>query len=278
MGGLRRRIPLTHIVFFCGVFAISGFPPASGFFSKDEILASAAASHVPGHGVLYVIGLLTAGITAFYMWRLYYLVFSGETRASNDLFERVHEPSSWVTQPLVVLAALSLVGGVLGVPQLLGDLFGIEHPHSLANFLSPVWPAAGPHHLAHATEYAMMGAAIGIAVLGWVVARWLYLARPELPAWIAARLAGLHTLVANKYYVDELYDAAIVRPLVRVSDAVLFRTIDAGLIDTVAVNGLARAVQVFASSGLRRLQSGLAQGYVASMLAGTAAILWYLLR
>jgi NADH-quinone oxidoreductase subunit L len=278
MGGLRRRIPVTHVVFFCGVYAISGFPFASGFFSKDEILATAYASHVPGHEILYGIGLLTAGITAFYMWRLYFLVFQGETRAANDLIGRVHEPTPWVTRPLVALAFLSLTGGLLGIPQIYGGALSIEHPHSLANFLSPVWPAAEPHHIAHATELLLTGAAVGIALLGFAVAHRLYLARPELPARIAARLDGLYALVANKYYVDELYDAAIVRPLVRVSDAVLFRTIDAGLIDTVAVNGLARTVQVFASSGLRRLQSGLAQGYVASMLAGTAAILWYLLR
>jgi NADH-quinone oxidoreductase subunit L len=208
------------------------------------------------------------------MWRLYFLVFGGETRAAKDVFEHVHEPSPWVTQPLVVLAVLSAVGGVLGIPE----IYGGEHSHVLSNLLSPVWPVAEPHHIEHMTEYLMTGAAVGIALLGWAAAHRLYLARPELPARIAARLPGLHALIANKYYVDELYDAAIVRPLVRVSDVVLFRTIDAGLIDTVAVNGLARTVQAFASSGLRRLQSGLAQGYVASMLAGTAAILWYLLR
>ena len=277
MGGLRRRIPLTHVVFFCGVYAISGFPFASGFFSKDEILATAYASHVPGHAILYGIGLLTAGITAFYMWRLQFLVFGGETRAAKDVFEHVHEPTPWVTRPLVVLAFLSLTGGLLGIPQIYGDVFGIEHSHSLANFLSPVWPAVEAHHIVPATELLMTGAAVGIALLGFAVAHRLYLARPELPARIATRLAGLHALVANKYYVDELYDAAIVRPLVRISDAVLFRTVDAGVIDGTA-NGLARAVQIFASGGLRWLQSGLAQGYVASMLAGTAAILWYLLR
>jgi NADH-quinone oxidoreductase subunit L len=278
MGGLGRRIRLTCVVFFCGVYAISGFPFAAGFFSKDEILASAFTSHVPGHELLYGIALLTAGITAFYMWRLYFLVFSGETRAAKDAFEHAHEPSPWVTNPLVPLAALSLAGGLIGFPQIYGDAFGIEHSHSLSNWLSPVWPVAEAHHLAHATELVLTGAAVAIALLGWAIAYRLYVARPELPARIAARAAGLHALLANKYYVDEIYDAVIVRPLVRVSDAVLFRTVDAGLIDTVAVNGLARTVQVFASSGLRRLQSGLAQGYVASMLAGTAAILWYLLR
>jgi NADH-quinone oxidoreductase subunit L len=278
MGGLLRRIPLTRVVFFCGVYAISGFPFASGFFSKDEILGTAFASHVPGHEILYAIALLTAGITAFYMWRLYFLVFSGETRAAKDVFEHAHEPTPLVTHPLVVLAALSLAGGVLGIPQMYGDPLGIPNMHSLANFLSPVWPRSEPHELAHETELLLTGAAVAIALTGWVMAHRLYVVRPELPARIAARFSGLYDLLAHKYYVDELYDAAIVRPLVRFSDAVLFRTVDAGLIDGVAVNGLARTVQIFAASGLRWLQSGLAQGYVASMIAGTAAILWYLLR
>ncbi|TMA35273.1 MAG: NADH-quinone oxidoreductase subunit L [Deltaproteobacteria bacterium] len=277
MGGLRRRIPLTRVVFFCGAYAISGFPFASGFFSKDEILATAFAAHVPGHEALYAIGLLTAGITAFYMWRLYFLVFSGETRAAKDVYEHAHEPSPWVTHPLVPLAFLSLVGGLLGIPQIYGSVFGIEHVHTLSNWLGAVWPPAPAHEVARETELLMTGAAVAIALTGFAVALQLYYARPELPARIAARLSGLYALVANKYYVDELYDAVIVRPLVRLSDAVLYRGVDAALIDGTA-NGLASAVQLFASGGLRRLQSGLAQGYVASMLAGTAAILWYLLR
>jgi NADH-quinone oxidoreductase subunit L len=278
MGGLRRRIPLTHLVFFCGVYAISGFPPFSGFFSKDQILEAAYVAHLPGGGLLYAIGLVTAGITAFYMWRLYFLVFHGEPRAPKEVIDRVHEPGPVVTTPLIVLAVLSALGGLLGIPQLFGDLLGIERSHSLSNWLSPIWPAAEPHHLEHATEWLLTGVAVAIAVFGFLVARHLYLARPELAARLAERFAAIRTLLANKYYVDELYDAVIVRPLVRVSDAVLYRVIDAGLIDGAAVNGTARAVQLFAASGLRRLQSGLAQGYVASMLAGTAAILWYLLR
>jgi NADH-quinone oxidoreductase subunit L len=277
MGGLRRRIPVTHLVFFCGVWAISGFPPFSGFFSKDQILEAAYVSHLPGHEILYGIGLLTAGITAFYMWRLYFLVFHGEIRA-GDLADRVHEPGTVITTPLIVLAVLSALGGLLGIPQLYGDWFGIDHSHSLANFLSPVWPAMQEHHLPHATELALTGLAVLVAGVGLLGAWQLYLAHPEVPARLAARFAALYRLLLNKYYVDEIYDAVIVRPLVRISDAVLYRAIDAGLIDGAAVNGTAHAVQLLAAGGLRRLQSGLAQGYVVSMLAGTAAILWYLLR
>src|SRR5262249_17747774 len=160
-----RRIPLTHFVFACGVFAISGFPPASGFFSKDEILASAFASHVPGHEILYGIGLLTAGITAFYMWRLYFLVFSGELRAPKEVVAPLPAPPPVIPPPLLVLAVLAVVGGLLGVPEIYGRWLGIEHSHSLANFLTPVWAPADPHEIERATEYMMTGAAVGIALL-----------------------------------------------------------------------------------------------------------------
>ena len=278
MGGLRRRIPMTWLVFLFGVIAISGFPPFSGFFSKDEILVTAFASHVPGHMALYAIALLTAGITSFYMWRLYFKTFHGEIRAPADVAEHVHEPAATVVNPLFVLAFLAAVGGLLGVPQLFGDLVGVDDSHSLNNFLAPIWPAAEPHHISHATEWLMMAGAIAIATAGLLLAHHFYVRNPALPGRIAQNLSGLYTLLREKYYVDELYDAAIVRPLVRVSDAVLFRAVDVGLIDGIAVNGTAHAVRAIAQNGLRRLQTGFAQGYVASMLVGTAAILWYLLR
>jgi NADH-quinone oxidoreductase subunit L len=278
MGGLRRRIPMTHLVFLVGVVAISGFPPFSGFFSKDEILATTLASHLPGHAVLYAIGLITAGITAFYMWRLYFKVFYGESHAPADLLDHVKDPDPVVVNPLLVLAFLSATGGMLGIPQIYGNPFGIEHMHSLNNFLSPVWPAAEPHEVAHATEIMLTLVAVAVALLGAGLAYQLYVRYPAWPGRLAQRLSGAYALLRDKYYVDELYDAVIVRPLVKFSDVVLFRTIDAGLIDGVAVNGTARGVRALASGGLRRLQSGLAQGYVVSMLVGTAALLWYWLR
>ncbi len=277
MGGLRRRIPWTHLVFLVGVWAISGFPPFAGFFSKDEILVAAFASHVPGHAWLYAIGLGTAVLTAFYMWRLYFLVFWGESRARAEVRDHVHEQPPVILVPLFALAFLSAFGGLLGIPQFWGDPIRFPDIHSLNNFLSPLWPAAEPHPLEHSTEWALMALAVALAALGGFAAWRLYAVAPALPARLAARARGLHALLANKYYVDELYDAAIVRPLVALSDRVLFRGIDAGLIDGVAVNGTARGVRAFAERGLRRLQSGLAQGYVASMLAGSVLVLWFLL-
>jgi NADH-quinone oxidoreductase subunit L len=275
MGGLRWRIWQTHAVFWVGVVAISGFPPLSGFFSKDEILVAAYASHVPGHTWLYGIGLATAGMTAFYMWRLYFKVFSGESRAPADVREQIHDQSPVIVNPLWTLAVLAAVGGLLGVPE--AYAFGMEDSHSLNNFLAAVWPEAPAHALAHEVEYLMAVAAISMALLGLGLAYHLYVRRPELPGRIAERAQALYRLLLNKYYVDEAYDAVVVKPLVKVSDAVLFRVVDAGLIDGVAVNGTARGVRALAANGLKYAQSGLAQGYVFFMILGAVAILGYLL-
>ena len=278
MGGLAPRIRQTHLVFLVGVLAIAGFPLTSGFFSKDEVLLSAYLAHLPGHQTLYAIGLVTAAITSFYMFRLYFLTFRGETRAPVSVQETIHESPGTVLNPLFVLAALSLFGGILGIPQVYGDLFGVEHSHSLHNWLSPIFPAAGDHAIAHSTEYALAGLAILMMALGFGLAWLLYRGDAAPAARLAESLSGVHRLLSHKYYVDEIYDAVIVRPLVKLSDAVLFRGVDAGLIDGAAVNGTARGVRALAENGLRHLQTGLAQGYVISMLVGTGAILWFVLR
>jgi NADH-quinone oxidoreductase subunit L len=235
-------------------------------------------SHVPGHAWIYTIGLLTAGITSFYMWRLFFKTFCGESRAPADVRDHVSEPSGWVVKPLWVLAILSFAGGVIGIPQVYGDWFYVESSHSLSNFLSTVFPHGEPHHLDHATEYAMALKAIGMAALGLVGAWWFYVRSPQLPVRASEIFSGFYQLLRNKYWVDEIYDATVVRPLVRFSDRALFRVVDAGLIDGVAVNGTARTIWSVAAYGLKYLQSGLAQGYIFLMIVGTVAILGYLLR
>jgi len=277
MGGLKRRMWQTRAVFLVGVIAIAGFPPFSGFFSKDEILLSAFTSHVPGNLWLYGIGLATAGLTSFYMFRLYYKVFHGESRAPAEVREHIQEQGPLIVYPLVALAVLSIFGGLLGFPVAYGEAIGVEDSHSLNNWLSKV-VGEPTHHVSHSTEVLLALVAVGVATLGWGLAYLFYLRRPELPARIAAGARGLQTLLVNKYYVDEIYDAVIVRPLVRVSDRVLYRVVDAGLIDGIAVNGLAASVRGAASGGLKYLHSGLTQSYVFSMLVGAATILWYLLR
>jgi len=278
MGGLRKKIPLTHAVFLVGVLAIAGIPGLSGFFSKDEILVAAYASHVPGHQWLYWIGLGTAGITAFYMFRLHFRTFAGECRASAEAQGHIHEPSGWVLNPLYVLAFFSIFAGYVGLPQVWGDLFGIPDSNSLAHFLAPALVAAEPHALEHSTEYAMAAAAVGIALFGIALAWLLYVRRPELPDRIAASVSTFYRLLLNKYYVDEIYDATLVRPTVQVSDKLLYRTVDAGLIDGLGVNGTARLIRGIAANGLKFVQTGFTQSYVFLMILGTVAIIGYLLR
>jgi NADH-quinone oxidoreductase subunit L len=279
MGGLRDRIPRTHWTFLVGVFAIAGFPPLSGFFSKDAILLSAyAAESIPGHRALYAMGLGTAALTAFYMFRLHFRTFFGECRAPADVRSHIHEPAASVTVPLIVLAVLAIFAGLAGVPQVYGDWLGIPNSNSLENFLAAVLPPQHAAHVAHATEYALAALAIGAATLGAALAYLLYVRRPELPDRIAGAARGLYELVRNKYWVDELYDAAIVRPTVFVSERVLFRGVDAGLIDGGLVNGTARAIRALAASGLKYAHAGLAQGYLFAMLIGAAIVVAVLVR
>jgi len=278
MGGLRHRIPKTHATFGIGVLAISGFPLLSGFFSKDEVLLSAFANHdVPGHLWLYAIGLVTAVITAFYMFRVHIRTFYGECRADPEVRSHIEEPAQTVLFPLYALAVLSVIAGLLTPPQLWGDLLGVARSNSLHHWLEPALAHGAAHHVSHTTEWLLVAAAVGAFLVGGGLATWLYWRRPELPARIRARLAGLHEAVANKYWVDEAYDAAVVRPLVAASDRVLYRGVDVRGIDGIA-NGSAAAVRGLASRVLRHAQSGLAQGYLFFMLLGTAAILGWMLR
>jgi len=278
MGGLFSRIPVTAWTFLVGVLAIAGTPGLSGFFSKDEILASSFASQVPGHAYLYAIGLATAGLTSFYMFRLFFRTFTGECRASAELQKQIHEPGRSVLVPLLVLAFFSVTAGYMGLPQVWGDLLGIPESNSLGNFLGPVLAQGELHHLEHATEYLLAVAAIAVALLGFGLAYLLYFARPGLADRFADALPAAHRTLSNKYWVDELYDLLIVRPTVFLSDRVCYRILDAGLIDAVAVNGTAHTVRALAAHGLRHLHGGLTQSYVFFMIAGAVAIVGYLLR
>ena len=278
MGGLWRKLRFTHWLFLVGVLAISGFPFLSGFFSKDEILVTAyAAKAIPGHRALYAIGLGTAAITAFYMFRLHFRTFYGMPRAPREVMAHAHDPDGTVMVPLWALAFLSIVGGIVGLPQVYGDMLGVKDSNSLANFLGPVLGHAA-HEVPHATELGLAGFAVAAFGLGLALAWLLYLRNPELPARLARAFSGAYRLLLNKYYVDELYDAVIVRPLVAFSDLVLYRGVDAGLIDGVGVNGPPRALFGFASRGLKYVQTGLAQSYLFLMVLGAIAVVGWMVR
>jgi NADH-quinone oxidoreductase subunit L len=244
MGGLRRHTPVTFVTLLCAGVAIAGIPPFSGFFSKDEILL-AAHHRAPW---LYWIGVVTAALTAFYVFRALFLAFFGEYR--GDPHHHPHESPPSMTIPLVVLAALSLAGGFLPVPA----------------FLEPLFSAASGHH-----DVSLVAISVVAGLAGLVLAWYFYVARPGLADRVAARLGALYRLVYNKYFVDEIYAAAVVRPVIEGSEKLLWQGVDAGLIDG-TVNGIgARARNLGAV--LRLLQSGNIRSYAAWVLLGSIVTL-----
>ena len=263
MGGLRRFMPTTYRTFFVGTLAIAGIPGLAGFFSKDLILAAAFAE---GHVGLWFMGVLAAGMTAFYMFRLLFMTFYGECRADDETRHHIHESPRTMTIPLVILAVLSVVGGYIALPMhlLWGDQFG--------HFLAPVLAGHAEHHLSIPLELGLMATSVSFAASGIALAYFFYVARPELPGQLAEQARALHTLLVNKYYVDEIYEAVIVRPVVQGS-RLLWRWFDVAVVDG-AVNGAASVVAGNARLW-RRVQTGNVQHYAASLLVGAALVMAY---
>ena len=271
MGGLRKKIPATYWTMLIATLAIAGIPGFAGFFSKDEILETA---HTGPHAnfVLWLLGVVGAAITSFYMFRLVFLTFFGAPRY-DEHHVHVHESPKNMTIPLMVLAFCSIFGGWFAAPHLIG---GIDY---FQKFLEPVFstyapPAAEPGHViaeqvaSPGMEFvkAITGIPVIVAVLGLLLAWWLYIKNPETPKRLAQSLRGLYLLVFNKYYMDEIYGALIVRPLIWISTNVLWHGVDEGIIDGL-VNGSARAAR--ASGGrLRQLQSGNTRSYASWVLIG----------
>jgi NADH-quinone oxidoreductase subunit L len=271
MGALRKKIPATYWTMLIATLAIAGIPGFAGFFSKDEILE---AAHTGPHAnfVLWLLGVVGAAITSFYMFRLVFLTFFGAPRY-DEHHVHVHESPKNMTIPLMVLAFCSIFGGWFAAPHLIG---GVDY---FQKFLEPVFstyapPAAEPAHViaeqvaSPGMEFvkAITGIPVIVAVLGLLLAWWLYIKNPETPKRLAQSLRGLYLLVFNKYYVDEIYGALIVRPLIWISTNVLWHGVDEGIIDGL-VNGSARAAR--ASGGrLRQLQSGNTRSYASWVLIG----------
>jgi NADH-quinone oxidoreductase subunit L len=233
MGGLKKHLPVTYWTFLVATLAISGIPPLAGFFSKDEILAAAA-----GHGQwwLYAVGLATAGLTACYMFRAVFLTFHGRFRGSEEQRHHLHESPPVMTVPLVILAVGSAVVGFLGIPAGIAALFGgDEHWNWIHGFLEPVYAeiaAAEAHHFALAAELGLIALSVAVALAGIAVAWRFYGGDRGLDEArkVAERFPGLHRLLVNKYYVDELYDAAFVRPL-RGLSRMFWKVVDGRVID-----------------------------------------------
>ncbi|RME43028.1 MAG: NADH-quinone oxidoreductase subunit L [Caldilineae bacterium] len=268
LGGLRGKMPVTYWTFVIGGLALAGFPLTAGFFSKDEILAKAFEANF----LLYLLGLITALLTAFYTFRAIFLTFHGEPRETS-LYEHAHENKPVMTVPLVILAALSLVGGLLGLPSALGL------PHGLERWLSPVFEAAhaGGEHLAAGTEVALIVVSSLVAIGGIAAAWWVYVRNPRLADRAAQAAPWLYRALVNKYGVDELYNALFVKPGWMLG-RLLAGVVDMGLIDTVLVDGSAKGVGLLGRL-FARWQTGYLRNYVASIFIGALLIsLYFFLR
>jgi NADH-quinone oxidoreductase subunit L len=266
MGGLKGKLPITFITMLIGTIAISGIPPFAGFFSKDEILA-----HTFAHSKsMYVIGVITAMFTSFYMFRMLYLTFFNKFRGTHDQEHHLHESPASMTIPLIVLATLSVIGGFIGVPEALGG------HHWLEGFLEPVFSKSaglrGEFHLSHETEWILMGVSVGAALLALLYAYSKYGKGGHVPVTDAEERPAMVNLSYKKFYIDELYDLLIRKPLDALS-VFFYKVVDKIGIDGF-VNGLGKT-SVEASKGLRLLQTGNVGFYIFMMVAGIIAILVY---
>jgi NADH-quinone oxidoreductase subunit L len=279
MGGLRSYIPVTFGTMFIATLAIAGIPPFAGFWSKDEILWQAYQTS----WVYWLIGVITAFITSFYMFRLLFMTFWGDYRGTqvddhghahsahgNDDHghREPHESPMVMLVPLMILAFLSVVGGLVGI----GNRF--EH------FLAPVFGSGAGSEAAgemasSLTEYVLMGISVGVAFLGLILAYVLYISKPYLPQKIADSLNGFYTAVLNKYYVDELYAKLFVKPLVDGSTSILWQGVDRKVIDDTVNNAADGARHV--SDEVRHMQSGNLRSYAGWIAAGSAVVIAYMI-
>ncbi len=281
LGGLRDKLRWTYVTFVAGALALAGFPLFAGFFSKDEILASAFES---GHYVLWAMGLLTAMLTAFYIFRAVFVTFHGSARWQTtdhrqQTTDALHAPHSTphalphpevavMIVPLVLLAILSIIGGFVGLPSVIGSNW-------LEGFFAPVF---GESHkvIEPLLEWVLIGASVAAGLIGIGVAYWFYIARPEIPARLAQRFSLVYKLLWNKYYVDEIYNALFINPGQRLA-MFLWQIVDVKIIDG-AANGIGRAFAAI-SRVLRAMQTGYARAYALAMLAGTVVVIgWLLMR
>lgn len=262
MGGLRKKLPITFATMLIATIAISGIPPFSGFFSKDEILA-----HVYEYSkLMWVLGVFGAMLTAFYMFRMLFLTFFNTHRGSHHSVENIHESPASMTIPLVILAFLSAVAGIIGIPEVLGG------HHWLAGWLSPVVSSGPGLTIDHSTEWMLMGASVLSAVVAIIYAYFKYISRKEVPVADAAPRPALVGWSYNKFYFDEIYDFLIVRPL-NVLSTFFYRIVDIKLIDGI-VNGFGFTASE-SSKGLRLLQTGNVGFYIFMMVIGIISLLLY---
>jgi NADH-quinone oxidoreductase subunit L len=291
MGGLRSKIPWTFWTMTAGTFAIAGFPPLAGFYSKDAILFQAFTSPY-GSWVYWAIGVFTAFLTSFYMFRQWFLTFFGEYRgeqaAGHDEHSRaaassahghggIHESPKVMLVPLAILAVLSVCGGWIGSERFDAFLSPVFHPaeFTTANGVNAPVPAAPESRKEEPSETIFTGISVAAAALGFLLAWQLYQRRPELPQRIAHSLGGFYEAVLNKYWVDEFYAGLLVKPLIDGSTRILWHGVDQGVIDATLDNSASGAREV--SDAVRHMQSGNLRSYAAWIAAGAAVAITYMI-
>ncbi len=266
MGGLKGKIKITFLTMFIATIAISGLPPFSGFFSKDELLA-----HVYEHSkALWLVGMLTSILTAFYMFRMLYLTFYGKFRGTHEQEHHLHESPPSMTFPLIILAILSALGGLLGLPEFL------HLPNWMHHQIGEVIIMKGKSliTLSHEVELILMCLAVAAAAASIFFSYNLYLKNKLLPVANESELKSWQRLIYNKFYVDEIYEALIRKPIDAVSD-VLYKYVDVAIIDGV-VNGVGSAVKGVGSV-VRLAQNGNIGFYIISMIMGIVFIVLFTL-
>jgi len=271
-GGLKKYMPLTYGTFLVAAVAISGIPPLSGFFSKDEILWY---SFTNLGFIFWLIGLLTAIMTAFYMFRLYFMTFEGKEKFDHHKVHP-HESPKLMTVPLVVLAVLSAIGGFIGIPE----IFSGEHGNLFHSWLAPVFKTSemkllqfGSH--SHFEELLLMIISVVAAAGAIFYARYVYLKKPEVAAKTSSKFKGIYNLLLNKYFLDETYEATIINPIVKGSESFLWKIADNKIIDGL-INNLAKLIDIISGS-IKKIQTGIAQPYALVMVLGILIALFWII-
>jgi NADH-quinone oxidoreductase subunit L len=270
MGGLSKKIKWTYVTMLTATLAITGAPLFAGFFSKDAILLASFQSENGGAGTgrtLYAVGLFAALLTSFYMFRLIFLTFFGKPRY-DEHHVHVHESPWSMLGPLVILALLSIFGGWFALPSFWGG------PDYFSNFLAPVFSggeSAATEAAAHALELPLAGVAVLTALIGFGIAFWLYISRPGKAEALAKSMSGAYNTLLNKYYIDELYAAVVVNPLMWVSTNVLWKFVDVAGIDG-TVNGIASSATSLGDT-VRHTQSGNTRSYAVWVVIGALVVI-----
>lgn len=278
MGGLEKRLPKMRAVMLVGVLTLSGLPGLSGFFSREVIGVALLESGLPGFESLYALTVVTSLFVSLAIFRLYFLVFRGESRVEREVRAHLHEPANAVLNPLYTLSVLCVLGGYMALPQFWGDLIGIEASNSLGNFVATVAGSGRRAILVSDYEAGVVGTATGVWVVGAAAAWWLFVRKRAETERFGERFPALGRALRQGLGFEALFERGLARPVALFVDRVSHRGIDAGLLQRFVVDGTARAVIALARDALKFPQSGMMQGYGVVVVAAVLGLLLFMVR